>query len=118
MRMWFRCSPFVIALALAAGCGSGAGSSPGSGPASPAYDPAGSPGASVLRLRPGHYTFHVGHDVRVGQRIRCFTDAGRPAGGGSVAPRGHGVGSSTGFEAITSATGRVRVACPANPGNA
>jgi hypothetical protein len=114
--MWLRCSAFAIALALAAGCGGG--SSPGSGPRSPAYDPAGSPGASMLRLRPGHYTFHVGRDVRVGQRIRCFTDGGRPAGGGSVEPRGHGVGSSTGFEAITSANGRVRVACPAHPGNA
>jgi hypothetical protein len=116
--MWLRSSTFVIALALAAGCGSGSAAPPGSSPRSPAYDPAGSPGASVLRLRPGHYTFHVGRDVRVGQRIRCFTDGGRPAGGGSVEPRGHGVGASTGFEAVTSANGRVRVACPVSPGNA
>jgi hypothetical protein len=114
--MLLRSSAFAIALVFAAGCGSAA--SHRSGTPSPAYDPAGSPHARVLRLRPGHYTFHVGRDVRVGQRIRCFTDAGRPAGGGSVEPRGRGVGSSTGFEAITFADGRVRVACPANPGNA
>lgn len=117
MRMGIRRSAFVIALMLAAaGCGSG--TTPRSGIPSPAYDPAGSPGTPVLRLRPGHYTFRAGRDVRVGQRIRCFTDGGRPAGGGSVEPRGRGVGSSTGFEAITDATGRVRITCPAHPGNA
>jgi hypothetical protein len=116
MCMWIRLSSFAVAVAAAAGCGGQA--SPGSGPPSPAYDPAGRPGTAALRLRPGHYTFHVGRDVRVGQAIRCFTDGGRPAGGGSVEPRGHGVGSSTGFEAMTFSNGRVRVTCPAHPGNA
>jgi hypothetical protein len=114
--MLLRPSAFAIALVFAAGCASAA--SHRSGPSSPAYDPAGSPHAHVLRLRPGHYTFRVGRDVRVGQRIRCLTHDGAPAGGGAVEPRGHGVGSSTGFVAITSANGRVRVSCPANPGNA
>jgi len=116
MCMWIRSSSLLIVLALAAGCGSQA--SPRSGPPSPASDPASLPRARALHLKPGHYTFHLGRDVRVGERIVCITRNGSPAGGGGVEPRGHGVGSSTGFEAITFANGRVRVACPANPGNA
>jgi hypothetical protein len=107
--MWARSTSLVIAAALAAGCGSQA--SAGSDP-SPAVK------AGVLHLKPGRYTFHVGSDVRVGELIVCTTRSGAPAGGGGVEPRGHGVWSSTGFEAITSADGRVRVACPAHPGNA
>lgn len=85
----------------------------------PASDPAGSPAVvRTLHLKPGHYTFHVGRDVRVGQRILCVTQNGRLAGGGGVQPRGHGVGSSTGFEATTTRNGRVQVVCPAHPGNA
>jgi hypothetical protein len=115
MRMWIRSSSLVVTLALAAGCGSQA--SPRSGPPSPASDPA-APRARALHLKPGHYTFHVGRDVQVGERILCFTRNGDPAGGGGVEPRGHGVGSSTGFEAMTFPSGRVRVTCPENPGNA
>lgn len=96
------------ATVLAAGCGAGRHHS-----MAPASDPAGS-----LHLKPGRYTFHLGRDVRVGERIRCVTRTGRPAGGGGVEPRGHGVGSSTGFAAMTFRDGRVRVACPAHPGNA
>ena len=89
------------------------GSAPRSGPPAPVSDPAG-----VLHLKPGHYTFHLGSDVRVGEPIRCFTRRGEQAGGGAVQPRGHGVGSSTGFEAMTSPNGRLRITCPANPGSA
>ncbi len=109
--MVIRLASLLIALAVGAGCGSQA--TPHSGPPGPVSDPAG-----VLHLKPGHYTFHLGRDVRVGEPIRCFTRSGRPAGGGAIEPRGHGVGSSTGFEATTSANGRVRVTCPARPGNA
>jgi hypothetical protein len=109
--MWIRFSSLAIALCIGAGCGGQA--SPRSGPPAPVSDPAG-----VLHLKPGRYTFHLGRDVRVGEAIRCFTKRGRPAGGGAIEPRGHGVGSSTGFEAMTSANGRVRVTCPADPGNA
>jgi hypothetical protein len=111
MCMWIRLASLTIALAAAAGCGAQA--SPHSGPPAPVSDPAG-----ILHLKAGHYTFHVGRDVRVGEPIRCFTRNGRPAGGGAVEPRGHGVGSSTGFEATTSSNGRVRVTCPAHLGNA
>ena len=110
MRMWIPSSTLAIALALA-GCGSQG--SPGAGPPAPVSDPAG-----VLHLKPDRYTFHLGRDVHVGETIGCFTRKGRPAGGGGVPPRGHGVGSSTGFEAITFADGRVRITCPAHPGNA
>jgi hypothetical protein len=114
--MWIRSSALAIALALAASCGSQA--SPGSDHRARALA-AGVPArARALRLEPGHYTFRLGRDVHVGERILCRTRDGVPAGGGGVEPRGRGVGSSTGFEAITSASGRVRVVCPANPGNA
>jgi len=104
----------ITAAALAAGCGAAKHHS-----MAPASDPAGSPAVHrTLHLKPGHYTFYLGHDVRVGQRIVCVTHTGGPAGGGGVEPRGHGVGSSTGFQATTSRNGRVRVVCPANPGNA
>ncbi len=109
MRMWIRSISLVIAAALAAGCGSQA--SGGSDPSPPVQ-------AGVLHLEPGRYTFHVGRDVRVGARIRCVTSNGAPAGGGAVMPRGQGVASSTGFGAVTSPQGRVRVTCPAHPGNA
>jgi hypothetical protein len=111
-----RTSPliFITAAALAAGCGATHQHS-----MAPASDPAGSPTAArVLHLKPGHYTFRLGRDAHVGERIRCVTRGGGPAGGGSIEPRGHGVGSSTGFEATTFRNGVVRVVCPANPGNA
>jgi hypothetical protein len=104
----------IAAATLAAGCGAARHHS-----MAPASDPAGSPaGVRALHLKPGRYTFHVGRDVRVGQRILCVTQSGRLAGGGSVQPRGHGVGQSTGFVATTFRNGRVQVACPAHPGNA
>ena len=100
----------LTAAAVVAGCGAAQHHS-----MAPASDPA---GARVFHLKPGHYTFHLGRDVRVGQRILCVTPGGRMAGGGGVEPRGHGVGSSTGFEATTFRNGRVQVVCPAHPGNA
>ncbi|HXD69623.1 MAG TPA: hypothetical protein VN615_07160 [Gaiellales bacterium] len=104
----------VTAATLAAGCGAA-----GHHSMAPASDPAGSPQVvGVRHLKPGHHTFHVGRDIRVGQRILCVTQSGRLAGGGSIQPRGHGVGQSTGVVATTSRNGRVQVACPANPGNA
>jgi hypothetical protein len=103
----------VAAAVLAAGCGAVHHSM------APASDPARSPPvARVLHLKPGRYTFHLGRDVSVGDRIRCVTWTGGLAGGGSIEPRGRGVGSSTGFEAMTFRNGRVQVACPAHPGNA
>jgi hypothetical protein len=116
MAMWIRSSSLVIALVMATACGSQA--SPHSGPSSPASDPAALPRMQVLRLEPGHYTYRLGRDVRIGEAIRCFTPSGKPAGGGGVEPRGRGVGSSTGFVAMTSPDGRVQVTCPAQPGNA
>jgi hypothetical protein len=56
--------------------------------------------------------------VNVGERVSCVTRSGRGAGGGYVEGRGHGVGSSTGFELLVFTSGRVVVVCPANPGNA
>lgn len=104
----------ITGATLAAGCGAAQHHS-----MAPASDPAGAPApARALHLKPGRYTFRVGRDVRVGQRILCVTQTGRLAGGGSVEPRGHGVGSSTGFAATTTRNGRVQVVCPAHPGNA
>ena len=112
MRIGFL--SLVTAAVVAAGCGAARHHS-----MAPASDPAGSPAVvRPLHLNPGRYTFHLGCDVRVGQRILCVTRSGRLAGGGGVEPRGHGVGSSTGFEATTFRNGRVRVVCPAHPGNA
>ena len=99
--------PLLAAAVLAAGCGAGLHS------IAPASDPARS-----LRLKPGRYTFRLGHDAHVGERIRCVTRSGRPTGGAGIEPRGHGVGLSTGFEETTFRNGVVRVVCPAHPGNA
>jgi hypothetical protein len=76
------------------------------------------PAARTLRLLPGHYTYPLGHGVHVGQRIRCVTRTGAPAGGGYVPKRGRGVGSSTGFSVFTFPSGKVKITCPAHPGNA
>ena len=112
--MRIRSLMLVTAATLAAGCGAARHHS-----MAPASDPAGSPQAvGVRHLKPGRYTFHVGRDIRVGQRILCVTQSGRLAGGGSIQPRGHGVGQPTGFVATMSRNGRVQVVCPANPGNA
>jgi len=106
--------PLVTAAVVDGGCGAAQHQS-----MLPASNPAGSPaGVRPLHLKPGGYTFHLGSDVRVGQRILCVTHSGRLAGGGGVQPRGQGVGSSTGFEATTFTNGRVQVVCPAHPGNA
>jgi hypothetical protein len=72
----------------------------------------------TIRLKPGHYRFHLGGRVKVGDKIVCVTQNGGPAGGGFVPKRGHGVGSSTGFSLFVSASGKVKVTCPAHPGNA
>ncbi len=72
----------------------------------------------TVRLKPGHYTFHLGGRVKVGDKVVCVTRNGDPAGGGFVPKRGHGVGSSTGFSLFVSESGKVKVTCPAHPGNA
>jgi hypothetical protein len=72
----------------------------------------------TIRLKPGHYTFHLGGRVNVGDKVVCVTRSGEPAGGGFVPKRGHGVGSSTGFSLFVSKSGKVKVTCPAHPGNA
>ena len=72
----------------------------------------------TIRLTPGHYTFHLGGRVKVGDRVLCRTYNGAPAGGGFVPKPGNGVASSTGFSLVVSASGKVKITCPANPGNA
>ena len=72
----------------------------------------------TIRLKPGHYVFHLGGRVRVGDKIVCVTRGGAPAGGGFVPKPGHGIGSSTGFTLFVSESGKVTITCPAHPGNA
>ena len=72
----------------------------------------------TMRLKPGHYTFHLGGRAKVGDRIVCVTRAGTPAGGRFVPNAGHGVGSSTGFSVFVASSGKVTITCPAHPGNA
>ena len=72
----------------------------------------------TIRLKPGHYVFHLGGRVRVGDKIVCVTRTGAPGGGGFVPKAGHGVGSSTGFSLVVLESGKVKIACPAHPGNA
>ena len=72
----------------------------------------------TVRLKPGHYVFHLGGRVRVGDKIVCVTRGGAPAGGGFVPKPGHGIGSSTGFTLFVSESGKVTITCPAHPGNA
>jgi hypothetical protein len=72
----------------------------------------------TIRLKPGHYTFHLGGRVKVGDRVLCVTRKGRPAGGGFVPKPGNGVGSSTGFSLVVSESGKVKITCPAHSGNA
>lgn len=71
----------------------------------------------TIRLKPGHYVFHLGGRVRVGDKIVCVTRGGAPAGGGFVPKPGHGVASSTGFSLVVLESGKVKIICPANPGN-
>ena len=97
-------------LGAAAGCGSGSAGDRSS--ASDAHRP-----PSTIELTPGHYTFHLGGRVRVGDRISCVTRSGAPAGGSGVPEPGHGVGSSTGYTITVSVAGVVKVTCPAHPGN-
>ena len=75
------------------------------------------PAIKTLHLKPGHYVFHLGGRVDVGDRILCVTRSGASAGGGFVPSAGHGVGSSTGFSVFTHTSGKVKITCPANPGN-
>jgi len=72
----------------------------------------------TVRLKPGHYVFHLGGRVKVGDKIVCVTRGGAPAGGGFVPKPGHGIGSSTGFTLFVSESGKVTITCPAHPGNA
>lgn len=114
-----RCALLILALPiLATGCrGTDAGGSVAT------QTP---PKAKTVRLKPGHYTFLLGAGngdasalrLRPGDKIICLTATGAPAGGGGVPTRGHGVGSSTGFSMEVTPGGRVRIVCPAHPGNA
>jgi hypothetical protein len=72
----------------------------------------------TIRLKPGHYTFHLGKRVMVGNKIVCVTRNGGPAGGGVVPKPGNGVSSSTGLSLFVSASGNVKITCPVHPGNA
>ena len=72
----------------------------------------------TIRLEPGHYVFHLGGRVKVGDKIVCVIRGGAPAGGGFVPKHGHGIGSSTGFTLFVSESGKVTITCPAHPGNA
>lgn len=67
-----------------------------------------------MRLRPGHYTFHLSEQVVVGDKITCVTRQGDAAGGGLVGKPGHLVGSSTGFTLTVSMDGWVTILCPAH----
>jgi hypothetical protein len=73
--------------------------------------------SNTIRLQPGRYTFHLGGRVETGDQIDCVTTKHAPAGGGVVGKRGHGVGSSTGFSLVVSASGTVTVTCPAHTGS-
>jgi hypothetical protein len=72
----------------------------------------------TIRFKPGHYMLHLGGRVRVGDKIVCVTRNGGPAGGVVVPKPGNGVSSSTGFSLFVSASDRVKITCPAHPGNA
>jgi hypothetical protein len=72
----------------------------------------------TIRLKPGHYTFHLGGRVRAGDTIVCVAARGTLAGGGVVPKTGGGVGSSTGFSVLALTSGMVKVTCPVHPGNA
>jgi hypothetical protein len=102
-KLW--CFVLATAAASAAGCGHGTATAPTGGERAP----------KTIRLGPGHYTFHLGGRVRVGDSISCVTRKGAPAGGGGVQPRGHSVFSSMGFRSSTSRRGVVRVTCPVRP---
>src|SRR6266511_3059588 len=108
-----RLRKLVLAAAitiLAAACGGpGSGSSVGTNT---------SQAIGIVRLKPGHYTFHLGGRLKVGDELDCVTRSGAPAGGGSVPKAGHGVSSSTGFSVVVFSSGKVRVTCPAHAGNA
>ncbi len=105
-------STVVALVAVTAACGQAS-----SAPSTPAaVKSTAHRGPRTLHLKPGHYTFHLGDQVRVGDSIKCVTDGGRPAGGGGIDKRGYGTGSSTGFSVETGMDGTVKVVCPAHPG--
>lgn len=109
-----RTAPLLLAAtvaALASGCWAH-----GSGGGSPVTES--KPATKALHLKPGHYRFHLGGRVNVGDKILCVTRDGGPAGGGGVPEAGEGVSSSTGFSVFVFPSGRVKITCPANPGNA
>jgi hypothetical protein len=102
------CVTGALAVPTAA-CGQAASSPP------PSSKAAAQRGPRTLHLKPGTYTYHLGRQVRVGDRIRCISASGGPAGGGGVGRRGQGTGSSTGFNVQTAMDGTVKVVCPAHP---
>src|SRR5436305_4960531 len=93
----------VAMAAILAGCGGAA-----THDLSPSSDPR---GPITVRLRPGHYTFHLGKQVVVGDKIACVTRRGDPAGGGYVAKPDHGLTSSTGFTLTVFKDGGVMITC-------
>src|SRR5436305_5049060 len=66
----------VVLAGVLAGCGRAA-----THDLSPSSDPR---GPITVRLRPGHYRFHLGEQVVIGDKIACVTRHGDPAGGGYV----------------------------------
>jgi hypothetical protein len=71
--------------------------------------------SKTVTLGPGIYVLQLGKRVEVGDKIRCITVGGTPAGGGGVMPPGQFVGSSTGFEEQTKG-GAAHITCPDHPG--
>ncbi len=69
----------------------------------------------TVKLHPGHYRYQLGDQVNVGDKISCVTASGKPAGGGVVPQKAHGVGSSTGFSLDVAADGTVTITCPVTP---
>jgi hypothetical protein len=112
ISMWRPAKPLFVAtlMVMASGCWGWT--------ADRSTSTATSQAVATIRLKPGRYTFHLGGRVRAGDKIVCVTRAGGAAGGGFVPEAGHGVGSSTGFTVLVSLSGKVRITCPANPGNA
>lgn len=61
----------------------------------------------TIRLKPGHYVFHLGGRVRVGDKIVWVTRSGAPPVAASCRSPG----------TVSRLAGTVRITCPANPGN-
>ena len=87
----------ILAAAAAAACGSSAV-------------------PKTVVLAPGHYHYRLGHELNVGDSVKCHTASGRNAGGGTVPKAGNGVSSSTGFELSVGSDSTIAITCPAHVG--